>query len=98
LFGLNVEGLAAGHEAVINRRAFGWPAARLSALPAGDYNVQYLPKILERIARRRRPVRILRAGAIDSGSAMFRGEASGGDGRGLLRNCVSSSKPLRAMR
>jgi hypothetical protein len=40
LFGLNVEGLAARHEAIIDHRAFGWPAARLSALPAGDYLVQ----------------------------------------------------------
>jgi hypothetical protein len=40
LFGLNVEGLSAGEPAVIDHRAFGWPAARLSALPAGDYLVQ----------------------------------------------------------
>jgi hypothetical protein len=40
MFGLTVEGLAAGHEAVIDHRAFGWPASRLSALPAGDYLVQ----------------------------------------------------------
>ena len=40
LFGANVEGLTAGHVAVIDHRAFGWPAARLAALPAGDYLVQ----------------------------------------------------------
>ena len=28
-FGINVEGLAAGHEALVDRRAFGWPAPRL---------------------------------------------------------------------
>jgi hypothetical protein len=40
LFGVTVDGLAAGHAAVIDHRAFGWPAARLSALPAGEYLVQ----------------------------------------------------------
>lgn len=40
LFGLDVDGLAPGHAAVFDDRAFGWPAARLSGLPAGDYLVQ----------------------------------------------------------
>ncbi len=40
LFGLNVEGLAPGAEAVLDDNAFGWPAARLSAIPSGDYHVQ----------------------------------------------------------
>jgi hypothetical protein len=40
LFGLTVDGLAVGHAAVIDHRAFGWPAARLSAVPAGEYLVQ----------------------------------------------------------
>jgi hypothetical protein len=40
LFGLNVDGLAPGAEAVINDKAFGWPTARLSAIPTGDYYVQ----------------------------------------------------------
>ncbi|HTB86907.1 MAG TPA: hypothetical protein VK743_03105, partial [Steroidobacteraceae bacterium] len=40
LFGLNVEGLAPGAEAVLNDKAFGWPAAHLSAIPSGDYYVQ----------------------------------------------------------
>jgi len=40
LFGLTVDGLAPGHAAVLDDRAFGWPARRLSALPAGDYYVQ----------------------------------------------------------
>ena len=40
IFGLNVEGLAAGQQAMLDERAFGWPAARLSQLPPGDYYVQ----------------------------------------------------------
>src|ERR1700689_3319403 len=40
LFGLNVEALAPGAVAVLNDNAFGWPAARLSAIPTGDYFVQ----------------------------------------------------------
>lgn len=40
LFGLNVEGMAAGQVIVLDEQAFGWPAGRLSALPAGDYYVQ----------------------------------------------------------
>lgn len=40
LFGLNVDGLAAGADALLNDNALGWPAAHLSALPSGDYYVQ----------------------------------------------------------
>src|ERR1700722_20342081 len=40
IFGLNVEGLAAGQSAVLDEAAFGWPARHLSQLPAGDYYVQ----------------------------------------------------------
>ncbi|MEA3160087.1 MAG: hypothetical protein QOD95_1635, partial [Gammaproteobacteria bacterium] len=40
LFGLNVEGLTPGSNAVLNDNAFGWPAAHLSAIPSGDYYVQ----------------------------------------------------------
>ena len=40
LFGLNVDGLAPGAAAVLNDKAFGWPAAHLSAVPSGDYYVQ----------------------------------------------------------
>lgn len=40
LFGLNVEGLTPGSDAVVNDNAFGWPAAHLSAIPNGDYLVQ----------------------------------------------------------
>ena len=40
LFGLNIEGLTPGSDAVLNDNAFGWPAAHLSAIPSGDYLVQ----------------------------------------------------------
>lgn len=40
LFGLTVDGLRPGVAAAVDSRAFGWPAARLSALPEGDYLVQ----------------------------------------------------------
>jgi hypothetical protein len=40
LFGQNAEGLRPGESLLVDHRAFGWPAARLSALPAGDYLVQ----------------------------------------------------------
>ena len=40
LFGLNIEGLTPGSDAVVNDNAFGWPAAHLSAIPSGDYLVQ----------------------------------------------------------
>jgi hypothetical protein len=40
LFGLNVSGLAPDQGIVLNDNAFGWPAARLSAIPTGDYLVQ----------------------------------------------------------
>jgi hypothetical protein len=40
LFGLNVDRLASGVEAVVDDRAFGWPAMRLSSVPKGRYFVQ----------------------------------------------------------
>jgi len=40
IFGLNVDGLAPGHAVILDDNAFGWPAARLSSLPAGEYLVQ----------------------------------------------------------
>jgi len=40
LFGLTVDALAPGHAVSFASGAFGWPAARLSALPAGEYLVQ----------------------------------------------------------
>src|SRR5271163_1017838 len=40
IFGLDVDGLAPASAAILDDRAFGWPAARLSALPTGDYLVQ----------------------------------------------------------
>jgi hypothetical protein len=40
LFGLNVTNLAPGAPAVLDDRAFGWPARKMSQLPAGEYFVQ----------------------------------------------------------
>ncbi len=40
MFGRNVDGLAPGQTAVVDDQAFGWPARKLSDLPAGDYYVQ----------------------------------------------------------
>ena len=40
LFGSTVDGLAPGAEAMIDDKAFGWPARALSQLPEGDYLVQ----------------------------------------------------------
>ena len=40
VFGLDVEGLAPGEDAVIDAGAFGYPIASLTDLPAGDYAVQ----------------------------------------------------------
>ena len=40
IFGLNVVGMAGGHAVVIDDGAFGWPARKLSQVPAGEYLVQ----------------------------------------------------------
>ena len=40
IFGLTVDGLKPGASAVLDASAFGWPAASLSVLKAGDYTVQ----------------------------------------------------------
>jgi hypothetical protein len=40
VFGIDVDGLAPGKEAVIDSSAFGYPIQSLSKLPAGDYYVQ----------------------------------------------------------
>ena len=40
VFGVDVEGLAAGQEAVIDAETFGYPADSLSEVPAGEYWVQ----------------------------------------------------------
>ncbi len=40
IFGLTVDGMAPGDKAVLDDEAFGWPAAHLSDLKAGDYTVQ----------------------------------------------------------
>jgi hypothetical protein len=42
IFGLNVDRLAPGNPAVLDDRAFGWPARKLSAVPGGVYFVQAL--------------------------------------------------------
>src|SRR5262249_27733466 len=40
LFGLNVDRLAPGVDAVVEDSAFGWPAMQLSSVPKGRYFVQ----------------------------------------------------------
>ena len=40
LFGLNVRAWPAGHAVVLDDGAFGWPARKLSQMPAGEYLVQ----------------------------------------------------------
>jgi hypothetical protein len=40
IFGLNVEAMAAGQAVVLDDRAFGWPARKLSEVPPGEYFVQ----------------------------------------------------------
>lgn len=40
IFGFNVDGLAPGQMVILDDSAFGWPARRLSDIPAGDYLVQ----------------------------------------------------------
>jgi hypothetical protein len=40
IFGLNVDAWAPGRAAIVDDKAFGWPAARLSSLPGGEYLVQ----------------------------------------------------------
>jgi hypothetical protein len=40
LFGVQVAGLKPGQEAVVDAKTFGWPAASVTAIKPGDYNVQ----------------------------------------------------------
>jgi hypothetical protein len=40
MFGFTVEGWKPGTALSLNGNAFGWPVARLSGMPAGDYSVQ----------------------------------------------------------
>ena len=40
MFGMDVDHLAPGKAATVDDSAFGWPARKLSSLPAGDYLVQ----------------------------------------------------------
>ena len=42
VFGVDVEGLKAGQEAVVDAKAFGYPVRSLSQIPAGEYWVQAL--------------------------------------------------------
>jgi hypothetical protein len=42
VFGIDVEGLAPGHEAVFDASAFGYPLRSLAELPSGEYHVQAL--------------------------------------------------------
>ncbi|OGD28995.1 MAG: hypothetical protein A2V57_04735 [Candidatus Aminicenantes bacterium RBG_19FT_COMBO_65_30] len=42
VFGVDVEGLAPGAEAVIDASAFGYPLRSLAELPAGEYHIQAL--------------------------------------------------------
>jgi hypothetical protein len=40
IFGMNVDALAPAQSVIVDDRAFGWPAQKLSQLPPGDYYVQ----------------------------------------------------------
>src|ERR1043165_345009 len=51
LFGVNVEELAPGKTAVIDARAFGFPARSLRDIPAGDYWVQPFVNVYTKFAR-----------------------------------------------
>jgi len=42
IFGIDVDGLKPGQDAVVDERAFGWPARSVRDIPAGDYWVQAL--------------------------------------------------------
>ena len=42
IFGVDVDGLAPGRDAVIDETTFGWPVRSLKEIPAGDYWVQAL--------------------------------------------------------
>jgi len=47
VFGVDVEGLAPGEEAVIGAGVFGYPVASLAELPAGEYSVQAVLHVYE---------------------------------------------------
>ncbi|MGH9971286.1 MAG: hypothetical protein ACREBG_26320 [Pyrinomonadaceae bacterium] len=42
VFGIDVDGLKPGQEAIVDARAFGYPVRSLSQVPAGEYTVQAL--------------------------------------------------------
>jgi hypothetical protein len=50
-FGVDVEGLAPGATAVLDRRAAGYPLRSMDQLPAGDYFVQAIVSVYTRFAR-----------------------------------------------
>ena len=52
VFGVDVEGLKAGQEAVVDLNAFGYPVRSLSQIPAGEYWVQALLHRYETFKRR----------------------------------------------
>ena len=47
IFGMNVEGMAAGQEVTFDASVFGFPYAGLDQVPPGDYNVQALLHVYE---------------------------------------------------
>jgi hypothetical protein len=51
VFGIDVDGLAPGREAVIDNGVFGYPLASLSRIPAGEYWVQALLHVYETFHR-----------------------------------------------
>src|SRR5262245_29991088 len=51
LFGVNIENLAAGSDAVIDDRVLGYPVKRLSDLPKGEYYFQPFVNVYTRFAR-----------------------------------------------
>jgi hypothetical protein len=51
LFGVNVEALAAGKQAIIDAGTFGFPARSLKDIPAGDYWVQPFVNVYTKFAR-----------------------------------------------
>src|SRR5438477_7483087 len=42
IFGVDVDGLKPGKDAIVDETAFGWPARSVKDIPAGDYWVQAL--------------------------------------------------------
>jgi len=51
VFGIDVEGVAAGQEVIVDASAFGYPARSLAEIPAGEYWVQGLFHLYETFQR-----------------------------------------------